>query len=201
MKKIFIISAALFLAGYSQAQTKSTSSESPRVGIKGGLNVMKFAGDPDPKSEFNTGFSAGVFTNIPVSGKLSFEPSAEFSQKGAEYTFGSIERKSKISYIDLPLMAKYNVTPAFGLFAGPQVSFFVDSETKFVGNNGSTTIEDNTDNYRKSLAGGKIGASYNFGSIALNGSYATDLQEIFKEDLNLANLKNQVINVGLAYKF
>lgn len=192
-----ILGAGLLFAGLAQAQT----STSPTFGIKGGLNVVKFAGDPDPKSEFNTGFSAGVFTNIPISAGFSFEPSAEFSQKGAEYTSGNTEFKTKISYIDLPLMARYDVTPSFGLFAGPQVSFFVDQESKIVTGSSSSTFEGDNGSYRKSLAGGKAGASYNFGSVMLNASYATDLQNLYKENSGNRDLKNQVINLGLAYRF
>lgn len=197
MKKIMILGAGLLFAGFAQAQTGT----SPTFGIKGGLNIVKFAGDPDPKSEFNTGFSAGFFTNIPVSSGFSFEPSVEFSQKGAEYTFGNTEYKTKISYVDLPLMAKYNVSPTFGIYAGPQVSFFVDQESKIVTGSSSSTFEGNNDSYRKSLAGGKLGASYNFGSVMLNASYATDLQNLYKENSGNRDLKNQVINLGLAYSF
>ncbi len=199
MKKIMILGAGLLFAGLAQAQT----STAPAFGIKGGLNVVKFAGDPDPESEFNTGFAAGLFVNIPVSSGFSFEPSLEYSQKGAEFTTSAnTEVKTKISYVDLPLMAKYNVTPAFGLFAGPQVAFFVDQETKVVTGSGSTsTFEGDNESYRKSLAGAKAGASYNFGSVALNASYATDLQNLYKDNTGNRDLKNQVINVGLAYRF
>lgn len=197
MKKIIILSAGLLFAGLAQAQTSTT----PTFGIKGGLNVVKFAGDPDPKSEFNTGFSAGLFTNIPISSGFSFEPSVEFSQKGAEYTSGNTEFKTKISYIDLPLMARYDLTPAFGLFAGPQVSFFVDQESKIVTGSSSSTFEGDNESYSKSLAGGKAGASYNFGSVMLNASYATDLQNLYKDNSGNRDLKNQVINIGLAYSF
>lgn len=197
MKKIIILSAGLLFAGLSQAQTSSNAV----FGIKGGLNVAKFAGDPDPNSEFNTGFSAGLFVNIPVSSGFSFEPSAEFSQKGAEYTFGNTEFKTKISYIDLPLMARYDVSNSFGLFAGPQVSFFMDQESKVVTGNSSSTFEGSNESYRKSLAGGKVGASYNFGSVMLNGSYATDFQNLYKDNSGNRDLKNQVINLGLAYRF
>lgn len=190
-----ILGAALLFAGFAQAQ-------SPKFGIKAGVNIAKFAGDPDPDSEFNTGLAAGIFTNIPISSGFSFEPSLEYSQKGAEFTtFANTEIKSKISYVDLPLMAKYNFTPAFGLFAGPQVSFFVDQETKVVTGSSSTTFEGNNDSYRKSLAGGKIGFSYNFGAVMVNASYASDFQNLYKDNASNADLKNQVINVGLAFGF
>jgi hypothetical protein len=195
MKKIMILGAALLFAGFAQAQ-------SPTFGVKAGANFAKFAGDPDPDSDFNTGLAAGVFLNIPLSTGFSFEPSAEYSQKGAEFTTAfNTEVKSKISYIDIPLVAKYNFTPAFGLFAGPQVSFFLDQETKLVNGNSTTTFEGDNDSYRKSLAGGKVGLSYNFGSVMLNASYATDFQNLYSEDSGNSDLKNQVINVGLAIGF
>ncbi len=195
MKKIMILGAALLFAGFAQAQ-------SPQVGVKAGVNFAKFAGDPDPESEFNTGLAAGLFVNIPLSSAFSFEPAAEYSQKGAEFTTAlNSEVKSKITYIDIPLVAKYNVTPAFGLFAGPQVSFFLDQETKLVNGNSTTTFEGDNDSYRKSLAGGKVGLSYNFGSVMLNASYATDFQNLYTDESGNSDLKNQVINVGLALGF
>lgn len=195
MKKIIILGAALLFAGFAHAQT-------PKFGIKAGLNIAKFAGDPDPNSEFNTGLAAGVYTNVPLSSGFSFEPSLEYSQKGAEYTTAiKSEAKTKITYLDLPIMFKYNVTPNFGLLAGPQVSFFLSQETKFVTGNSSTTFEGNNDAYRKSLAGGKVGLSYNFGSVMMNASYATDLQNLYTDQSGNRDLKNQVINVGLAFGF
>ncbi|SKB68401.1 porin family protein [Daejeonella lutea] len=195
MKKIAILSVALLVAGFAHAQ-------SPKFGIKAGVNIAKFAGDPDPNSEFNTGLAAGVFTNVPLSSGFSFEPSLEYSQKGAEFTTAlNSEVKSKITYLDLPIMFKYNLTPNFGILAGPQVSFFLDQETKLVNGNSTTTFEGNNDSYRKSLAGGKVGLSYNFGSVMLNASYATDLQNLYSDDSGNSDLKNQVINVGLAFGF
>lgn len=195
MKKIAILSVALLVAGFAHAQ-------SPKFGIKAGVNIAKFAGDPDPNSEFNTGLAAGVFTNVPLSSGFSFEPSLEYSQKGAEFTTAlNTEVKSKITYLDLPIMFKYNLTPNFGILAGPQVSFFLDQETKLVNGNSTTTFEGNNDSYRKSLAGGKVGLSYNFGSVMLNASYATDLQNLYSDDSGNSDLKNQVINVGLAFGF
>ncbi len=195
MKKIAILGAALLFAGFAQAQ-------SPTFGIKAGVNIAKFAGDPDPNSEFNTGLAAGVFTNVPLSSGFSFEPSLEYSQKGAEFTTAlNSEVKSKITYLDLPIMFKYNLTPNFGILAGPQVSFFLDQETKLVNGNSTSTFEGNNDSYRKSLAGGKVGLSYNFGSVMLNASYATDLQNLYSDDSGNSDLKNQVINVGLAFGF
>jgi len=195
MKKIMILSAALLFAGFADAQTT-------KFGVKAGVNIAKFAGDPDPNSEFNTGLAAGLFANIPLSSGFSFEPSVEYSQKGAEFTTAlNTEVKSKITYIDLPLVAKYNFTPAFSLFAGPQVSFFLDQETKLVNGKSSTTFEGNNDSYRKSLAGGKAGFSYNFGSVMMNASYATDFQNLYSDGSGNSDLKNQVINVGLAFGF
>jgi hypothetical protein len=200
MKKIIILGAGLLFAGLAQGQTKTTNFAT--FGIKAGANFAKFAGDPDPNSDFNTGLAAGIFANIPISSGFSFEPSAEYSQKGAEFTTSTnSDIKSKITYIDVPFVFRYNLTPGFGLFAGPQVSFFLDQETKVVSGSGSTTFEGNTDSYRKSLAGGKAGASYNFGTVMLNASYATDLQNLYKENTGNRDLKNQVINVGLAYRF
>lgn len=195
MKKIIILSAALLFAGFAQAQ-------SPKFGIKAGVNIAKFAGDPDPNSEFNTGLAAGIYTNVPLSSGFSFEPSLEYSQKGAEFTTAlNSEMKTKITYLDLPIMFKYNVTPNFGLLAGPQVSFFLDQESKFVNGNSSTTFEGNNDSYRKSLAGGKLGLSYNFGPVMMNASYATDFQNLYTDESGNRDLKNQVINVGLAFGF
>jgi len=190
-----ILGACLLFAGFAQAQN-------PKLGVKAGVNIANFTGDPDPDGDFRTGLAAGIYTNIPISPGFSFEPSLEYSQKGAEFTtFASTDVKSKISYIDLPLMAKYNFTPAFGIFAGPQVSFFLDQETSVVNGNSTTTFEGDNDSYRKSLAGGKAGLSYNFGSVMVNASYATDFQNLYKDNPGNSDLKNQVINVGLAFGF
>ncbi len=193
MKKVIILGACLLFAGYAQAQ-------SPKLGIKAGLNMAKFSGDVIKDSDYNTGLSAGIFTNIPISEGFSFEPSLEYSQKGAKVDIGPSEGKMRISYIDLPLMAKYNFTPAFGIFAGPQVSFFVDQSSKL--DDKSVTTPWGNNDFRKSLAGGKAGLSYNFGSVMLNASYSTDFQDLYSEKSAASgDMKNQVLNIGLAFGF
>src|SRR5690606_26080746 len=138
-------------------------------------------------------------TNIPISTNFSFEPALEYSQKGALWTSGGTDVKSKISYLDIPLMAKFNLSQGFGIFLGPQVSFFLDQETEIESGSGSTTVSGDNDDFAKSLAGGKVGASYNFGSVALNASYATDFQNLNKDNGG-SDLKNQTFNIGLAFR-
>lgn len=129
MKKILLPLAVILLTSGAYAQ-------SVKFGVKAGLNVSTFTGDDSDEAESLTGFHVGGVAEIKFTDKFSLQPELLYSTQGAKASVSGIEGgvaynadiKAKVSYINLPVMAKYYVIPGLSLEAGPQVGFKVDAE-------------------------------------------------------------------------
>lgn len=210
MKKVLLMAIGLMAAGAIQAQTRSTSKNMDEVsfGIKAGgnlSNIIKTDGN-DVKTDFKPGFHAGVFVEIPVSQKLTFAPEVMYSQKGykADRFGGSLTQTT--NWIDVPILAKIDLAPQFNIFLGPQVSFLTQTRNKFEGAFGTveqTTIENESNKFRKSIAGGVIGAGVDITpKIGLSARYAYDFQKSNENGtLTSPEFRNQVIQASLGFKF
>ena len=158
MKKLFFI-AAVFLSG-------SAFSQGFQFGIKGGVNISNYTGG-DLENSAIVGFHGGVIAGLMLGDHFSIQPEALFSAQGAKIKgVGSNEEKFKVSYINLPVLAKYRFTGGFYVEAGPQVGFKLDESIP------DNTIENFAEDLDLSIAAGigyhspvglGIGARYNAG--------------------------------------
>ncbi len=144
MKNKFLLAISFFISTLSFAQVKSS------FGVKAGVLSSGLKGDA--ASSFNnllsfsneivttknvTGFFAGGYATIPLSGIVSLEPGAYYSLKGYELKgelnvkgigFLGANAKAKIQaeYIDFPVLLKVT-TGKLQLFAGPQFSYLMSA--------------------------------------------------------------------------
>ena len=131
MKKIVLTFLALGAFGFVNAQTA-------RFGIKGGLNVSTLSGDNNDASP-KVGAHMGGLVEIKITNKFAIQPELLFSLQGAksEYFYSepgysySSENKINLSYINLPVMAKFYVIPKLSLEAGPQLGLLVGAKNKY----------------------------------------------------------------------
>jgi len=216
MKKVFILAISLLTAGVANAQTTTKSSTASagavKFGIKAGgnfANIVK-TGDDNFKTEFKPGFHAGIFVNIPVVDRFSFAPELVYSQKGYKNSSTNIlgsprEYSVTTNFIELPLLAKINATPAFHFVIGPQVSFLSSTTEKFETANSAyeQTVKADNKNLKKSLVGGVIGLGFDItNKVSINGRYALDLQKNNENGTSeTPQYRNQVIQAGLAISF
>ena len=206
MKKLFTV--AVMLVAFS-LNIKAQDME-PKVGIKAGANLMmggkmSIVGT-DYTSKYVPGFQAGVFLNLPLSSKLSFSPEVLYAQKGAKFegSVGSIngETKTKLGYIDVPVLLTINATPQFNFVIGPQASFLVNHESTIYVNGVQTTSNTKKDDLRKSIAAGVIGMGYKFSpNLNLNARYSMDFQSVTNENINQdkARLSGFALSVGYSF--
>lgn len=206
MKKLFIVAFALLVAG-------KVSAQGPSIGVKGGVsfsNIIK-TDDSDFKTDYNTGYNAGLFVNIPIISVLSFQPELMFAQKGykserAGLTLGTGTLTQTTNWIEIPILAKISPTNSFSIYVGPQVSFLTKTKTRYEGEFSTaeqTKYEDDADKFKKSIVGGVLGAGFNLTkSLNLNARYALDFQKNNEDGTNeTPAFKNQTWQAGLALKF
>lgn len=204
MKKLFL-GAAIAMSSLTFAQ---------QFGIKGGMNVASISKDgtlSDTSSKI--GFNAGVFMNAPLAENFSIQPEVLYNDLGSKITYGQNDNNSystNLGYISVPVMFQYNATPEFYLEAGPQFSFLVNAKNKLKDGNNNTLVNDWTklakDNLNTFDFGLGLGAGYYFTpQLGLTARYVAGMTKIGKDDnvygQPYKDSKNNVFQVGLAYKF
>lgn len=184
MKKL-LLGLAVVASSLTFAQT---------FGVKAGLNISTISGD-DTKAK--AGFYGGVLMNVPVASSFSVQPEILYNGIGAK-SDGSIDAKLNLDYISVPVMFQYNATPQFYLEAGPQFSFLINSKLKY-----QSSSLDAKDIIKGFDFGIGLGAGYFFTkNIGVNARYIAGVTNITKEVNGFqADGKNNVFQIGLAYKF
>ena len=206
MKKLFL-GAAIAMSSLTFAQ---------QFGVKGGMNVSSLSDDATlSDQESKIGFNAGVFMNAPLAENFSIQPEVLYNDLGSKVTRSSTEilgntysadYSRNLGYISVPVMFQYNATPAFYLEAGPQFGFLVSAKDKFKNStNGSTDnatiVALDKDNFHTFDFGIGLGAGYYFTpNLGLTARYTAGLSDIMKDNPG-DSVKNNVFQVGLAYKF
>ncbi len=210
MKKNLIILVAISLGFVANVNAQNTGTDKIKIGIKAGGNLMTlgkityFGQEFD--SSYKPGFTAGIFSEIPLGAKFMLVPEVNYSQKGADVE-GSISGfkgkvETRINYLDVPIAVSYRIAPNFAIFAGPQVSFLLNQKT-------TTYLEgdkqgDNTDtkDFEKTIAGALIGLGYNFTpNINVTGRYMRDFQKGSNDKSLYGEAKNSGLSLTVGYSF
>jgi len=170
MKKIILTVAAVFAFGIASAQDM-------KFGAKAGftsLSVKAKATGFGSVTDSETGFFAGVFGEFPISGAFSFKPEA---------LFVSVK---ELDQIQVPLHFKYNVAEGFGILAGPNVAFLMDTA-------------DGVSSFNYGL---DLGASYDITeSLVVDARYNFGLANLYEDGDSDNSLKLSGFYVGLGYRF
>ncbi|RZK50724.1 MAG: PorT family protein [Pedobacter sp.] len=209
MKKMKWIGLSLALIGLGFSANAQSSMDT-RVGIKAGANMFMMGkyevGNTTFTSEYRPGFQAGLFLDLPLSEKLSFIPEVLYTQKGGKIT-GNLgnntgEIRTTVGYIDVPVILSVNATPNFSVMAGAQASFLTNQETETFANGTSLATSSDTDDFRKSIAGGLVGFAYKFNpNLKLDARYNMDFQSIAKDNINQDKARFSGFSLSLGYSF
>ncbi len=138
---ITMILGLFVMIGSAQAQL------SINKGLRGGLNFANVSVDPDQDFELKsrTGLAVGGYLEVDPVGPLGVQADVLFSQKGAKLSLGSEEATAKITYLEIPVVAKLSIplapTMTYNVHAGPAFCFklsegfdpedFADDEDSF----------------------------------------------------------------------
>tara|TARA_R110000868_G_scaffold63569_1_gene191755 strand:+ start:113 stop:685 length:573 start_codon:yes stop_codon:yes gene_type:complete len=190
MKKIILTVAAVFAFGFSNAQET-------KFGVKGGLNLANLAGDIENNSS-KIGFNVGGFVEIKVSDKFAIQPELLFSTQGTKFEADGDDLKFNLSYLNIPVMAKYYVANAFSLEAGPQIGFLTSAKVAL-----GSEKEDIKEDFESIDFGFNFGAGYDFTeNLSAGVRYNLGLSNIAKTEAgDNTKVQNSVLSLSLGYKF
>jgi hypothetical protein len=182
MKKIFLL---LVMAG-SFAATKAQIS----YGAKAGLNVSNVGGEDTDGNKAKLGFYLGGFVGVPVAESFSIQPELVFSSQGAKYDG---DYKVNMSYLNIPVLARYTTQSGFFAETGPQLGFLLSAKAKEDGESGNVK-----DYFKKTDFSWAFGVGYQTESnIGVNARFNLGLSKLDED--GEAKVFNRVFQVGLFY--
>jgi len=201
MKKLLSLSLiALFALNLAKAQ------DLPKFGITGGLlntnvdfktgnSILNLIGVNNFAKINSTGFYIGALVDIGVVGNFHIQP---------ELLYGSAE---DLSFVYLPVMAKYYVADKFNIQAGPQLNFSsnlddikraIRDTEELLGTNG------NVDDVLKTF-GIDIGVGAGFDvldNLSIQGRYSFELTDRYSGPAGgVLDIKGSSFMLGVAYMF
>jgi hypothetical protein len=188
MKKIILAVVAVFAFSFANAQET-------KFGAKVALNIATLTGDAEDVSSI-VGFQIGGFAEFKISDKFSIQPELLFSTQGAQVQSEGDEVDFNLSYLNIPVMAKYYATPKLSFELGPQIGFLTSAKGKTMG------VSVDIDDFFKSTDFGlNFGAGYDFtNKFSAGVRYNLGLSNI-AEDSGDESIQNSVFSISLGYKF
>lgn len=197
MKKVTLVAIVFFMMHTINAQTG--------FGAKAGLNIANYSGD-DVEDEVDAKIGAyfGVSYEHLINEKFAIQPELLFSMQGAklDYSEESVEhnQKTKINYINIPILAKYYAVDKLFILAGPQIGFQVSAKYESKTSMDGITLNEDGDleDMNKVDLAIAVGAGYNFmENLGAEVRYNFGLSDIVEN----ASAKNSVGQIGLFYTF
>ena len=223
MKKfLFIIFNVVLTASPAFAQVEAgTWSIIPKVGV----NSAMFSGDKietisasdepvDLKHRMRIGLVGGIDVDYRLHKMLSLTAGVAYSQQGSKHKDKKqliTDMRSKVDYINVPVLANFYITPQFAIKAGVQWGWVINKSVK--GSVWGTVTNTETgekkdgyyhqdfdalkDDYKDTDFSIPVGLTYDFDEVTLELRYNFGLTDITKHELNM---KNRVIMFTLGYR-
>ncbi len=214
MKKILFMAAAALVSTGAFAQ-------GIQWGVKAGLNMASISDNKTEgmNSKMRMGFHVGAVGEYTINDFVGVQAELLFSQQGQKMTPKEGDGKSvaKLSYLNLPVMAKLYLTDGLSLEVGPQFGYLMSAKRKsedFPAEsemNGEQDLLDKkdmgVDDYMKRFdVSAALGLSYKFAcGVDVAARYNLGLTKVSDKmvDDNDKKIspKNNVIAVSVGYRF
>lgn len=185
MKKIMLTALAVMSFVFANAQEI-------KFGVKGGVNFANLEQDANGSSL--TGFNAGGFAEIKLSEKFTLQPEVLYSTQGSDFSEDGYSDKLKLSYLNVPVMAKFYVIQKLNVEVGPQIGFLLSAKE----------TGENVKEFFKSVDFGlNAGIGYDFTKNIFAGIryYRGLLNIVHNTDGDDIKAVNSVFSISAGYKF
>ncbi|WP_093364340.1 porin family protein [Psychroflexus sediminis] len=212
MKLYFISVAILFSLSIT---TLNAQQEYFEYGFKGGINLSNISGDGTSNYETKTSMHIGAYGVYKILPKLGIQAELLYSEQGFSNDripdaadVEKIEEILRMQYINLPVLASYNVIENLWVEGGVQVGYLAKAEAEeetvtldSAGEVNSTTETiGKTDNYERidlGIAGGlRYKLSQNF---MIQARYTQSLNDINKT--MAGDQYNSIFSFSVGYVF
>jgi len=228
MKKVLLL-AAIAVFGFTSVNAQNVS-----FGVKAGMNISTIAGDFGNYGDYyygetyreassKIGFHVGGLAEIMLSEKFAIQPEVLFSSQGYKTDYyddndNKQDNNVNLSYITLPVMAKFFPIENLSIEAGPQVGFLIsakDDEIDYYNDLYPNDEQVETkDGYKGTDFALNFGAGYKLDNgVFFSARYSFGLSKVDDEDFyndpeygdiynNFAfSRKNRVFQLSVGYMF
>jgi len=193
------LSIVLFILTISPSFSYSQSK--PGLGIKGGINIATQYTSGEGENVYNESlmrFHGGVYLNIFFHDKFALQPELMISGKGTKWSDPSFETSDLLTYIDLPLLIRYQPIDLLNIHAGPQIGYLISAMQDPVAGDEKVDIKDWYNNLDLGLA---FGAEANLPiGVNITARYILGISSASNEVEYIDPWKNNFIQVSLGYR-
>ena len=194
MKKVFVLIAAAIVSMSAMAQV--------HFGAKVGVDMTNFWGK-DAEHGMKPSYQAGLVMEYKFNPHFAIAPEVVFASQGGKFKaiemnlIDGLDVSKKVTfntnYINVPVMLKYYVSPAFSLDFGPQVGFNVYSKMSIEDVDKAYDLKDSTKGVDFGLG---LGGTYNLTENAfVQARYTLGMTKVFEGEYN----KEKNGNIQLAF--
>ncbi len=201
MKKvILIIAAALFSFNVALSQMQGI-----RIGPKAGINFANLSYDESYdflETKMKISHHFGIVAEFPILERFSIQPELLYADQGEKYEINVegelVTMRTRLNYLNLPVMAKYYFVKGFSLEAGPQVGIVLYS--KSVDDDGDKTDIEDINPFDFGLTAG-LGYQFDVG-LFVQGRYYRGLLNV-NDSVNKDDFKyvNDIFQFSVGFKF
>lgn len=186
-----LLSSALLLAAAIPVQGQVWGG--PRVGV----SISNLGGDDAPDADSRTGMVVGWSFSVDGGPRWGFQPEFHYWEKGADARLLGFERELDVSYLDIPLLLRLDLSPGSRVsphvLVGPTVGINLTCELRTLAGpiTGTRDCDDSEGFSVKTLdlgVGAGFGVSMDMGTWKLlaDARYGLGLSDIF-EDVDMRN--------------
>jgi opacity protein-like surface antigen len=193
MKKTFIVTAlAIFSITVAQAQMS--------IGAKAGLNISNVKNTYDggsTKGDARLSGHLGVYLVYNFQENMAFQPELVFSGEGTRTEFGSEDVKFNLTYLNLPLLFRYNFSDKLSAHTGPQIGFLLSAKQKYDGD-----TDDVKDGLKGTNVAWAIGGAYELANnVNVGLRYNIGLSDIADDGDSDIKTKVSTFQITVGYTF
>jgi hypothetical protein len=180
----------MFIAGAAYSQNLSG-------GVRLGLNISNLKSTYDGgSSKDNARLSGhlGGYITYEFKDKMAFQPELIISGEGSRSEIGNDKVKNNLTYVNIPLLFRYNFTEELNLHTGPQIGILASAKRK---------VDGDTDDVKDGLKGTNIswaiGAGYELpNNLNVGLRYNIGLSDIV-DTVNDSKLKANTFQIYVGY--
>ncbi len=178
----------------------TVASAQLRIGPMAGVNLSNIGGDDTDDNAMKIGFHFGAMVELGITDNFIINPGVLYSMKGSQSDSLS-DMKANLSYLEIPINAKYRLESGLNFFAGPYLGFLLSSEYT----DGTNTVD--TKDFTESMDYGlNIGLGFDMESgLGFSAQYGLGFANINKDQdiagYETPNNTNSTIGVSVRYMF
>ena len=171
-------------------------------GLKAGMNFANVAIDADeaPSPDGRVGVLAGMFATIPMPWRLTLQPEAIYTVKGASFEFEGLETNYIVDYVEVPVLARFRVLKSAYVLAGPSMAFRVRARNRiaFGGSTEEIDLDADVETFDLGVVGG---VGIDIGRWLVDARYTYGVSDTDKDTSDEVKIHNRAFSLSAGFRF